>query len=223
MELSPGGSDILSLEEVDAESTAFGAKAKKDKEGTVIPSVGVNVFDDDELDEHVDPLAQTAVTDLAGLGLEGAGSGSGIMDLTRESDDTSLGQELLDEIYTGDEKKGRDEADDTRAGLEEVATEEPPTSDEDEVAVATPAARRAARGEVVEVGADPLSSSLTALLVVAVFVLWISGLGAAALVRGVTPALLQWLYGNLMYAALGALVVAGLAAGITYFISKRSG
>jgi hypothetical protein len=57
----------------------------------VVPSVGVNVFDDDELDEMVDPLAQTAVIDVAGLGIEGMGSGSGILDLTRESDDTSLG------------------------------------------------------------------------------------------------------------------------------------
>ena len=31
------------------------------------------------------------------------GSGSGLLDLTRESDDTSLGAELLDEIYPGEE------------------------------------------------------------------------------------------------------------------------
>jgi hypothetical protein len=32
------------------------------------------------------------------VNLEGVGSGSGLLDLTRESDDTSLGAELLDEI-----------------------------------------------------------------------------------------------------------------------------
>jgi hypothetical protein len=32
------------------------------------------------------------------INLEGVGSGSGLLDLTRESDDTSLGAELLDEI-----------------------------------------------------------------------------------------------------------------------------
>ena len=45
-------------------------------------------------------MAQTAIN--AGIGdqvnLEGVGSGSGLLDLTRESDDTSLGAELLDEI-----------------------------------------------------------------------------------------------------------------------------
>ena len=34
------------------------------------------------------------------------GSGSGLLDLTRESDDTSLGAELLDEIYPGADAKG---------------------------------------------------------------------------------------------------------------------
>jgi hypothetical protein len=49
----------------------------------------------------VDPMAQTAAPGLGGgsdLNLEGVGSGSGLLDLTRESDDTSLGAEILDEI-----------------------------------------------------------------------------------------------------------------------------
>jgi hypothetical protein len=64
---------------------------------------GINVFGDDT---HlpVDPMAQTAMPGVGGggsvadLDLQGIGSGSGLLDLTRESDDTSLGAELLDEI-----------------------------------------------------------------------------------------------------------------------------
>ncbi|MEM6749961.1 MAG: excisionase family DNA-binding protein [Planctomycetota bacterium] len=72
-------------------------------------STGVSVFDAGEID-LADPMAQTQVTrDDSGLGLggdedlalESVGSGSGLLDLTRESDDTSLGAELLDDIYTG--------------------------------------------------------------------------------------------------------------------------
>ena len=137
IELSPAGSDIVSLEESSAGDTASGTTAagRKAKEDTVVPSVGVNVFDDDELDEHVDPLAQTAVSDLAGLGMEGTGSGSGILDLTRESDDTSLGRELLDEIYTDDEEGSSASHSDiqigegTQAGLADSATEEATHSD----------------------------------------------------------------------------------------------
>ena len=68
---------------------------------------GVNVFAADEV-EHADPMAQTAisqgVTDQ--LNLDGVGSGSGLLDLTRESDDTSLGAELLDEIAPGKTRPG---------------------------------------------------------------------------------------------------------------------
>lgn len=37
------------------------------------------------------------------LSLDAVGSGSGLLDLTRESDDTSLGAELLEEVYSSDE------------------------------------------------------------------------------------------------------------------------
>lgn len=67
-------------------------------------ATGVSVFDSNEV-EHADPMAQTQVTtpiaDQEQLALESVGSGSGLLDLTRESDDTSLGAELLDEIYPG--------------------------------------------------------------------------------------------------------------------------
>jgi hypothetical protein len=60
--------------------------------------VGVNVFGDEG--PRVDPMAQTSIGSgiQDQINLEGVGSGSGLLDLTRESDDTSLGAELLDEI-----------------------------------------------------------------------------------------------------------------------------
>jgi hypothetical protein len=63
---------------------------------------GINVFSADEV-EHADPAAQTAISPALRdqVNLEGVGSGSGLLDLTRESDDTSLGAELLDEIAPG--------------------------------------------------------------------------------------------------------------------------
>lgn len=62
--------------------------------------VGVNVFGDLEDSPRVDPMAQTSIGSgiQDQINLEGVGSGSGLLDLTRESDDTSLGAELLDEI-----------------------------------------------------------------------------------------------------------------------------
>jgi hypothetical protein len=65
--------------------------------------VGVNVFGDMDDAPRVDPMAQTSIGSgiQDQINLEGVGSGSGLLDLTRESDDTSLGAELLDEISPG--------------------------------------------------------------------------------------------------------------------------
>jgi hypothetical protein len=68
---------------------------------------GVDVFQNDEV-ERVDPSAQTAIAPgISDMASEGVGSGSGLLDLTRESDDTSLGAELLDEIAPGGTAAGR--------------------------------------------------------------------------------------------------------------------
>src|SRR5262245_19901286 len=62
---------------------------------------GINVLGESEA--GADPGAQTAISGTVSdqVNLEGVGSGSGLLDLTRESDDTSLGAELLDEIAPG--------------------------------------------------------------------------------------------------------------------------
>ncbi|MDB5328021.1 MAG: hypothetical protein JWM57_3590, partial [Phycisphaerales bacterium] len=57
---------------------------------------GINILDDDS----ADPAAQTAITPSSDLGADAMGSGSGLLDLTRESDNTSLGA-VLDEIPGG--------------------------------------------------------------------------------------------------------------------------
>jgi hypothetical protein len=62
---------------------------------------GVNVLGTDDI-AQADPMAQTHITPPKDqISLEGVGSGSGLLDLTRETDDTSLGAALLDEISPG--------------------------------------------------------------------------------------------------------------------------
>jgi hypothetical protein len=75
--------------------------------GTGVGGRGINVFSADDSVEAADPSAQTAITPQDQVNLEGVGSGSGLLDLTRESDDTSLGAELLDEIAPGTGKASR--------------------------------------------------------------------------------------------------------------------
>jgi len=222
-----GSGDILGLADTDLSgtsggSTTAGKSGTGAKGDTVVPSAGVNIFDDDDLDEMVDPLAQTAVTDLGGLGMDGSGSGSGIMDLTRESDDTSLGAELLEEIYTGeDDGAAGDPGEDTKAGMEERledGDDEVFELSEDEDA---PAAVGTAVVREVVYDSDPLSSGLTAAMVVSVVVMLLAGLAGAGLARGVVPSLLQVVFDNLMIFAGASLGLVIAAAGITFMMSKR--
>jgi hypothetical protein len=105
--VSPGDSII----DEDGEGTGLIDLADGDNR----QSSGISIFDADEVDE-ADPSAQTIMADIPGSGADGlaldsVGSGSGLLDLTREADDTSLGAELLDEIYPGTDDPGETTAD----------------------------------------------------------------------------------------------------------------
>jgi hypothetical protein len=77
-----------------ASDSGSGMQLESPKEQT-----GISIFDADQTDE-ADPSAVTQITESAHseLSLETVGSGSGLLDLTREADDTSLGQDLLEEV-----------------------------------------------------------------------------------------------------------------------------
>jgi hypothetical protein len=92
-----------------ADSGEIGIEPAKDQ-------TGISIFDADETDE-ADPSAVTHVHGGGAIGVDFStdlsSSGSGLMDLTRESDDTSLGGEaLLEDIYAED----ADTVDQTFAG-----------------------------------------------------------------------------------------------------------
>jgi len=94
VELAPAGEDAVDLELAEA-------VAPPTKEDTVITAEGISIFDDEDLEiESADPMAKTHIAASVEdqVTLEGVGSGSGLLDLTRESDDTSLGAEVLDHI-----------------------------------------------------------------------------------------------------------------------------
>ena len=100
VELSPADTtaDEVSLSEADATEPAT-------KEDTVITAEGISIFDDEDLEiEAADPMAKTQIAPSLEeqMSMEGVGSGSGLLDLTRESDDTSLGAEVLDHIEMDD-------------------------------------------------------------------------------------------------------------------------
>lgn len=99
------GSDQIQLDDVPLET------APKERSG-------ISIFDADDMDT-ADPSAVTRITDATEIGdmtLENAGSGSGLLDLTREGDDTSLGADLMlddglgedNQFSSGDSDSGAD-------------------------------------------------------------------------------------------------------------------
>ncbi|MCH9002537.1 MAG: hypothetical protein IIC02_08175, partial [Planctomycetes bacterium] len=157
-------------------------------------------------------------------GIDGIGSGSGILDLTKESDDTSLGAELLDEIYSADDDETAESAEDTRPGLDEAIPEE---SKEEAFDVAmddeqaAPAAGPLAAAGASEGGRDAMAIGLTAAMIVAVVVMWFAGLAGAAMVRGVVPSLLQTAYDNLLICAGGAFGLAAIGGGAGFLLARK--
>ncbi|MEO1008830.1 MAG: hypothetical protein AAFX79_09690 [Planctomycetota bacterium] len=73
--------------------------------GEAKEQTGISIFDVDETEE-ADAAAQTQITSAPSFGMETHGdpaaSGSGLLDMTREADDTSLGADLLEDFGAGD-------------------------------------------------------------------------------------------------------------------------
>ncbi len=206
-EEASGGTSIIGLEPLEDEASEPEAEPassdegqkKKKKEDTVITASGIGVFDDDELEIDADPMAKTQITTGATeddqITLEGAGSGSGLLDLAREADDTALGADLLDEIYPGEEDAGGGEEPAAEAEEEEAVPaaaepEEPEEAEEafeEAEAVAAPTV-----AATVPVG-DPSEGIFTGLLVGGLIVMAAAMTVVGGVLQGFLPTFARWL------------------------------
>lgn len=164
--------------------------------GTGIPSpgrsgsrtgtaTGITVFGMEEGADRADPSAQTAATPALGseMGLESVGSGSGLLDLTRESDDTSLGAELLDEIQPGKGKRG------TRTASPVVA--DMPSGAEATIAAESAVVRSTPTPVAMVEAPDPLAPALGAASLGAALVLLFACVALLSACLGYEPAFLD--------------------------------
>lgn len=172
------------------------------REGT-----GISVFD---TDHGLDESEQTQVGDAEEeLTLDAVGSGSGLLDLTRESDDTSLGAALLEEVYSGEENI---EMPANASGLFDAAPDAPAAAGA--TAVAMPMMIDAYDGAGSGLGIGLLVGAMAALVCLAVIVIvGVSG-GTAGLTM--TFASNLWVWAG---ALLGATIVFGL---VGMFFGKAS-
>ncbi len=215
-DLGLSGSSIISLEPGGDSSFADSPVAK---EGTKFSKVGINVFEDEDLGVETDPMGETQIS--GGVeDFDAVGSGSGLLDMTQETDDTSLGSELLDVISPSDAAETETEA--------EIIDDATVTDDADAVAameeepveaVAGPsvAAPRVATAEMA--GAVPMNVCLfLGLLGMAVL-----GLATASVIQGVWPEQVLGLIskGPVHYSVFGGLAVITIVTGLLSILADR--
>ena len=160
-----------------------------------------------------DDSAETRVADAVDeeLSLEAVGSGSGLLDLTRESDDTSLGAELLDEVWEDDESG---EFDASESGLFET-TSTAPAAVATEAPMSLPVAMtHQYDGKWSGTGVGLLLGSLISL--VAICLMLVTSL------LGVSPKLAGMITGDVMIWGGGFAAFAIVAGLIGMFIGKAS-
>ncbi|MFO0973091.1 MAG: hypothetical protein U1A27_06600 [Phycisphaerae bacterium] len=229
-------SDVIALDE-------SAEKPADSKAATRITAPGMSVLDDADAARDVDPLGKTRITtgpeeDLA---MAQVGSGSGLLDLTRESDDTSLGAELLDVISPseGTDTETAAEPVDSDTGTIEAEVVETAAGDtygETEAASSDSAAAVAelpAGAAPALVGAaayesyafDPLAPAFTGLAVIALASLTLVGIAATSQIQGVWPGFMRLIDSgmNLWIFAAALVLLGGVSFAVGLMVGKPAG
>lgn len=166
---------------------------------------GITVFDVDD-SQKVDPSAQTAINPSVQdqINLEGVGSGSGLLDLTRESDDTSLGA-VFDELTPGARR--------TPSGHRAApATMETQSGTDFAVPEARPRGTLAA--PIYVEAADPLAGAIGGASLAVAGILVFGGFILAGALRGLRPEIMDKLQTDgMMWGGIAIGVVLAFAAG----------
>ena len=199
VELKPVAGDEVSL----SAGERTGAPTKED---TVITSEGISIFDDEDLEvEAADPMAKTTIVPSVEdqVSLEGVGSGSGLLDLTRESDDTSLGAEVLEHI-------------DVEAGSSGAPAIEAAPESLSEAELVTTVIEAPTVVEEVDPGAGAFSGLA---LAACLLMLALTAVTLAAL-QGLVPPFVLSMATNLPVILVAAAVVAIILAVVGYFMGK---
>lgn len=227
---STGGTSIIGLEPLEDEELAppppaTGRAPQEPQEDTVITASGIGVFDDDELEIDADPMAKTQITTGATddqVALDGAGSGSGLLDLAREADDTALGADLLDEIYPGEEEGPAEEALPAEEPTVEAVEEPPPAAEAAAAVLEEPMVEEEVVVRAAPTTADPFEGALAGLLVGALIVMAVGSTVVAGAVQGFIPDYFVMLGdGNrILFVLLGAVLLPAITLAVGLFVGK---
>ena len=206
---------------------------------TALTGEGISVLGETDSDYQLtdDTLAETAVpTGTAGkapevpleeieedINLDSFGSGSGLLDLSLQADDTSLGG-ILDEIYTDESEShdlapGADEVGADSAAAVAAEAEEMLTAEQAIVPQASPEVPALARA-YIESAPDTQSNTFGMLLFLPLVVTIYTAVVAVSGLRGVMPSILpSSIQGLIWYIMGGAAVVALVVTGAAFMVT----
>jgi hypothetical protein len=234
LEQAADSSEIL----LEPETGAPVAPSELTDADTALTGEGISVLGETDSDYQVtdDTLAETAVP--AGtapevpleeieedVNLDSFGSGSGLLDLSLQADDTSLGG-ILDEIYMAEgegqepapAEVGSGSAAAVAAEGEQMLVEEEPVAPQLAPDVSVALAR-----PYIEAAPDMQSNTLGMLLFLPLVVVLYTTVVAVAGLKGVTPSILAGIQGLIWYIMGGVAVVAVLVTGAAFMLGGGNG
>jgi len=221
--------DEITLAETTSGTTAATELTDAD---TIVADQGANILEEADTSSTLaeDALAETkGATDEASLeeieedvNLDTFGSGSGLLDLSLQADDTSLGG-ILDEIYAPDGGEG-EEAGEASSVVEVAAEAEQMLPEEqEEVGVARPSLEVPAIAQTyVELVPDRSSNIFGMMLFLPLLALVYMAVVAVAGQVGVIPAVLRKIQAVIL-PVLGGLMVVALVLTVVGFMPMRTG
>ncbi len=220
IDLLAGGEDDTGEVHLELEDTSGGSGLGLEDDSAIgmtdsREGTGISVFDTDHGDQEsvqTETQVEEAEATEAELSLDAVGSGSGLLDLTRESDDTSLGAELLEEVYSGEQNI---EIPANASGLFEAAgTETGEQEPMEAAAMSVPMLVESYDGTGSGLGVGLMIGALAALICVAIV--------AIVGVTGATPDLAMKFASNLWAWVGGLLAITVILGLVGVFIGKAS-
>jgi hypothetical protein len=182
---------------------------------------GISIFDADATEE-ADSSAVTRVSNAPSLADPGrSGSGSGLLDMTKDQDDTSLGANLLDDVY-GNETVAQQTAVEPATGDEGGALFETPAASEGDAAMAAAGAAAVMPMMAAEPYDGAGSGLVGGLSFGAAVALLVAAFAVVLGLTGVGDDLIAMLGDNFMaiVGGLGGLTL--VAAGLGFVLGKKS-
>ena len=196
---------------------------------TALAGEGISVLDEADRDYQVteDTMAETkAVPSEASLeeieedvSLDSFGSGSGLLDLSLQADDTSLGG-ILDEIYTPETGESKEAAEPGSAIEMAVEAEQMLTEEEFAAPQRAPGVTAMARA-YIEPEPDTQSNTLGILLFLPLLAIIYTAIVAVAGFNNIMPAILEKIQAYIWYIMIGAAVAAVVIIAMAFMLGSK--